>query len=119
MEIKQNFDNLTDDIKEYIALKSDSVKLQIVENLSLVSSDIFSYLIFFSFIFVSFLFLLFALMLFIAQYLGLLYSSLVIGVFLAIIALVIFVNRKYIFGDMFVNRFCKMFFSDNVVNNEK
>ena len=57
-----NADTLTDDIKEYVALKSDSLKLQMVEGLSLFSSDILSHLLLMLLVSMALLFFLFALM---------------------------------------------------------
>lgn len=119
MEIKQNFDNLAEDVREYMNLRMNSVKFQLVEHLSQMSGDILSYLIFFFFFFVAFLFFLFALMIFLAQYIGLLLSALTIGCVMLVIALIVFANRKQLFADMFVSRFCKMFFPEKDVTNEE
>ena len=101
MEIKNNFDNLNRELKEYANLKSISLRLH------------FSHLIVGVLLSLSLLFLLLALMLVFSHFLGLIYSLLVVGMIPALVAFFIYLGRNSLFADMFVVHFCKMFFSNN------
>lgn len=118
MEIKNNFDNITDNVKEYVNLKSDSIKLTLAENLALFSSDILSGIIVFFFSITSLFFALLAIMILAARYIGFFYSSLIVCLILATIGFIIYLSRKHLFANIFVARFCKMFFNNNT-NDEK
>lgn len=113
MEIKNNFDNLNRELKEYANLKSISLRLHLVELLSEASSAVFSHLIVGVLLSLSLLFLLLALMLVFSHFLGLIYSLLVVGMIPALVAFFIYLGRNSLFADMFVVHFCKMFFSNN------
>lgn len=120
-----NADTLTDDIKEYVALKSDSLKLQMVEGLSLFSSDILSHLLLMLLISMALLFFLFALMIFFSLYVGPILGSLAVSVLLLIAGAILYMNRRRLFADMFVKCYCRRIFSDagnmsdNVAENGK
>lgn len=113
MEIKNNFDNLNRELKEYANLKSISLRLHLVELLSEASSAVFSHLIVGVLLSLSLLFLLLALMLVFSHFLGLIYSLLVVGMIPALVAFFIYLGRNSLFADMFVVHFSKMFFSNN------
>ena len=120
-----NADTLTDDIKEYVALKSDSLKLQMVEGLSLFSSDILSHLLLMLLVSMALLFFLFALMIFFSIYVGPILGSLAVSVLLLIAGAILYMNRRRLFTDMFVKCYCRRIFSDagnmsdNVAENGK
>ena len=118
MGIGENFDKFTDSVKKYLNLKSDDVKLLLVENLSLLSSDVLSVVIALFFLSTAIFFALLAILILLSQYIGFILSSFVICTSLASIALVVYLFRRLIFANIFVARFCKMLFTNNT-NDEK
>ncbi len=117
MRIEDDFNNLTNSVKEYANLRMDAIKLLLVENLSLFLSSLLSAFMIFFFFGASLFFALLATMIMIARCIGFFYASLVICVALAIIAFIIYLFRKRLFANFFVARFSKAFFDDSV-NNE-
>ena len=112
MQTMSNADSLADDVKEYVALKSDSLKLQMVESLSLFSSDILSHLLLLILISMALLFFLIAMMLVLSLYFGPVFGCLVVALLLLVAAIVLYANRKRMFADMFVRSYCRRFFSN-------
>ena len=118
VEFGEKFENLLHDVRKYAELKIDSIKLQAVENISQLSSDIFSIAIIFFLLFISTQFLFTALMLVIAQYIGLLLAAFSVGVATLLLALYVYYKRKALFRNVFVSRFCKIFFNQNSTHDE-
>lgn len=118
MRIEDKIENLTESLKEYADIKIVSIKLSLVEKLSLLARDILSTLIIFLLTTAALIFALLATLILIAQYIGFLYGSLVICATLASIALIVCMFRKRLFTNIFVARFSKIFFNDDT-SNEK
>ena len=118
MRARDYFDKVTNSLREYARIKSEEIKLRCVESLSLVASDILSMLIVVLLSALALIFVIFAILILIAQYIGIFYSLLVVGGVLALMAFVVFLFRKELFANLFVGRFCKMFFN-NVAPDEK
>ena len=118
VEFGEKFENLLHDVRKYAELKIDSIKLQAVENISQLLSDIFSIAIIFFLLFISAEFLLTALMLVIAQYIGLLLAAFSVGATTLLLALYVYYKRKTLFRNIFVGRFCKIFFNKNSTHDE-
>jgi len=118
MDVKQNFDRLSDETREYINLRIDSTKLYIVEMLSQFASDMLSRIVFFIFMFLSFLFLLVAVMFLLARAIGLVSSAFVIALTLLLVGAVVYFTRKLLFTNIMIGRLCRMFFPKNDVENE-
>lgn len=118
MRIEDKIENLTESLKEYVNYKIVSVKLSLVEKLSLLARDILSTLIIFFLTTTALIFALIATLILIAQHIGFLYGSLAICATLAGIALIVCLFRKRLFTNIFVARFSKIFFNDDA-SNEK
>ena len=118
MGIEDNFDKLIESIKEYAELKRDAIKLLCVENLSLVSSGILSFLIVILLCMTALFFAFMALIILIAKYIGFMYGSLAIGIALAIVASVVYILRKKLFANVFISRYSKIFFEDDSYNEK-
>ena len=118
MRIEEIFENLTDNLKEYANNKAVSIKLSLVEKLSLLARDILSTIIIFFLATAALIFALLATMIFIAKYIGFLYASLLICAILTSGAIVIYLFRKQLFTNIFIARFSRIFFNNNT-NNEK
>ena len=118
MRIEEIFKNLTDNLKEYANIKAVSIKLSLVEKLSLLARDILSTIIIFFLATAALIFALLATMIFIAKYIGILYASLLICAILTSGAIVIYLFRKQLFTNIFIARFSRIFFNNNT-NNEK
>ncbi len=118
MDVKQNFNRLSDETREYVNLRVDSTKLYLVEVLSQFTSDMLSRMLFFLFLFISFLFVLVAVMFLLAPAIGLVSSAFAIAVFLLLVAAVIYFTRKFLFTNIMIARLCSMFFPKNDVDDE-
>ena len=110
MGIGEKFNRLTDCANDYAKLKMEEVKLLCVENLSIIMSDILSILLVFFIFSVSLFFALIAIVTVIGEYIGFLNSLLLVAVLLAMIAFIVFMLRKQLFSNIFVERFCNIFF---------
>ena len=119
MRIEEFFDNLTDNLKEYANIKIVSIKLSLVEKLSLLARDILSTLVIFFLTAAALLFALMATMILIARHIGFLYSSLLICAILGTVAFTVYLFRKKLFINMFIALFSKMFFNNDTAGNEK
>ena len=118
MQKMNDSDTLADDIKEYVALKGDSMKLKMVEGLSLFSSGILSHLFLFLLVSMALLFFLIALMIFLSLYVGPIFGCLAVTLLLLAIGMVLYINRKRMFVDMFVRSYCRMMFHDSIKMTE-
>ncbi len=116
MDVKQNFEQLTDEAREYIDLRLDSAKLYMVEILSSSLSALLSHMAIFTLMFLSLSFLLLALMFFLARFIGLVLSAIAVAVVLLLAALIVYLGRKHFFANAMLGRLCKTFFPDD---NEK
>ena len=119
MRIEEFFDNLTDDLKEYAGIRFVSIKMSLVEKLSLLSRDILSTLVIFFLIATALFFALLAIVILISRHIGLLYSSLLVCAILVTFALVVYLFRKKLFTNIFVAFFGKIFFNNDTDNKNK
>lgn len=118
MDVKQNFERLTDETREYINLHVDCIKLYIIEALSLFASDLFSRTLFFMFLFLSLIFLLVALMFFMSASVGIIFSAIIVSFILLSVAFLVYINRKRLFANIMVSSLCKIFFPKNDIDDE-
>lgn len=118
MEIKENFEKMAEALLQYVDLKSDDVKLNVVEKLSFLCNDIISYVAVSVFAVLSFLFVLVAIVAFLSPCIGLLCSSLVVAALLAVAALLLYAMRRRLFVNIMVKCFCRIFFTKNSDDNE-
>lgn len=118
MELKENFDKLSDGAQQYIDLKVDNIKLHIVENMSLFCSDLLSRAVVGLFAIMALFFAMIAVVLFFAMYVGLLYAFLIVAGILLLVGALFYFFRKSIFANVMVGRFCRMFFPKNDVEDE-
>lgn len=113
MNVKQNFDRLSGETREYIDMRLDAARLYIVEILSVFFSDLISRVVFFTFLFISFIFLLLALFYIMSPIVGAVWSSLIICGVLLLLSAILYIFRKRLFTNLMVARLCKMFFPKN------
>ncbi len=118
MRAGDNFDKVTDSFKEYVRLKIEDIKLQSVESLSIIASDVLCALIVVLLSVIALLFVIFAIMILVTQFIGIFYGSLVVGGTVALIACVVYLFRKELFVNVFVGKLSKMFFNE-VASDEK
>lgn len=119
MEIKENFDRLSGDVREYLNLKIEELKLSIVERLSLFFADALSWLVVIIFLLLSSLCFLVALVVMLSIFMGLLPALFLMAFLLLAVAWIFYLLRGNIFANIMVARFYKMFFDDNDKNNEE
>ena len=119
MEIKENFDSLSADAREFLNLKIEELKLSFVERLSLFFADALSWLAVIIFLLLSSLCFLAALVAMLSVYMGLLPALLLVAFLLLAVAWLFHLLRGSIFINIMVARFYKMFFTKNDENDEK
>ena len=112
-----DFDNLTESLRELASAKLDSVKLYAVESLALLSGEMVTALLLVLLLAGAAMFFLLALLVALSAVVGLLYACLIVGGLLLLVAGFVVLRGRRLFADMFVGRFCKLFFS-SYDNNE-
>ncbi|MBR2301036.1 MAG: phage holin family protein [Bacteroidaceae bacterium] len=113
MSVKENVRNITEDTQEYLHSYILSLKLELLERVSLLASDILSHLLFFIILLFAVLFASLALMFALACYVGYVASAIIIFSLLLFSAIVVCYFRKQLFVDVAVARLSQIFFSDN------
>ncbi len=111
MDFEQNFDNLSESTREFLYAEIDSLKLYAVEYLALLSGEIVTAVVLAFLLTGAGLFFLLALLVALSSIVGLLYSCLIVGAVLLVVATVVYLCGRRLLVDMFVGRFCKIFFS--------
>jgi hypothetical protein len=115
------FENLADSAKEYLDMRLDAIKLQLVENLSVLFSRIVSVTLLIIFIGIALAFLASAFSWWIGDLLESKAAGTVItgGLFL-LLALILYFRRRKLFINSMVAMFSKMFFetSDKISEEE-
>ena len=106
-----DFDNLTESLRELASAKLDSVKLYAVESLALLSGEMVTALLLVLLLAGAAMFFLLALLVALSAVVGLLYACLIVGGLLLLVAGFVVLRGRRLFADMFVARFCKLFFS--------
>lgn len=110
MELKQNFDRLVRDAREYLGLKTDELRLLLVDNLSVFMSDLLSWLAIFAIVQIALVCLLAVVIIAIASVAGYMWAFAVVAFVLLAVAGVFYLLRDRLFADIAVERFCRMFF---------
>lgn len=118
MEIKENFNRLSDTTQRYVDMKVDNVKLHVVEKVSVMCNDVLSYVLITMFAFLAFVFVMVAGVAFLSSFIGVVYSILAVAALLVITAGVLFLFRKRLFLNRMVKTFCRMFFNKKEAENE-
>ena len=113
MEIKENFDSLSRDAREFIDLKIEEVKLSLVERLSLLFADALSWLLVMVLLALALLCLMAAFVAVLTYFVGLLLALLVTAVILLVAAYLLYTVRGNLFGNRMVARLYKVFFYEN------
>ena len=113
MALGENLDNLSKDVKEYIRKSIDGCKLRIVDKLSRLVGDFLCGCILSVLIFAIVLFLLSVAVVAVAPYIGLLPALLLAIIFLAMLAIIVYLCRTSLFTDRVVRRLVQFFFEDD------
>lgn len=112
MSVGQNFERLCEEVRNYVVLKSDDVKMAVVEELSLFFSDALSWLVILLFALLSFVCLLAAGIIVLASKIGSVLALAFAAAMLFVIALLFFSVRRRLFADILVRRLCRVFFRE-------
>lgn len=112
MEKQTKFGRLFDDGKEYVDLRIDTFKLQMVESLSTLFSKGIGFILMVLMVALGAIMFTVALTLLLASWIGsLIWSLVIMGTALCLVAVLIYLRRDTLFGDSMVAMFSKMFFS--------
>ncbi len=113
-------DRIARDVTRYGEMKWDALKLDLVENLSVVFSNAFGVVIFIVLGGMGLLFFTGVATWLLGLLIGsLLWSSVIMGSLFLIIAIVVLALRQKIFADMMVGMFARMFFPEKTPDNEQ
>lgn len=104
-------ENIAGAAKEYLDMRMDALKLQLVENLSRVFSRLISIVLLFFFLGIAVAFSASAFSWWIADFLGSkIYGDLVTGGLFLFLAFLIYIKRKNLFVDSMIKVFISLFF---------
>lgn len=112
MEKQTKIGRLVDDAKEYVDLRIDSFKLQMVESMSTLFSKGIGFVLMVLMMALALIMFTVALTLLLAQWIGsVIWALVIMGTLLCLAATLIYLLRDRLFGDSMVAMFSKMFFS--------
>lgn len=110
MDFGPKFDNLSESAREFLDAKIDSLKLKAVESLALLSGEIVVAVVLAFLLIGACMFFLLALLVALATVVGFMYSCLIVGAVLLLLSTAVYLYGRQLFADMFVGRFCRIFF---------
>lgn len=108
-----DFENLSHEVREYINLSIDELKLKVVERMSQLSGDLLLCITLLLMGMVSLFFLLIVLAFVLSPFVGMLWATVVVAIVPLLIAFLLYVNRERIFINPVVRRLCRIFFDDD------
>lgn len=112
MDIKENLERLIDAILHYIDVKADSVRLGVVESVSLFCSDLLAYVAAAALLLVALFFLLVACVILLAPYIGLVWSLFAVVVLLVAMSPVAYYCVKRFVANVMAAYLCRMLFKN-------
>ena len=113
----EDFKTITEDVKKYVELRTDLIKLEAIEKSSKIIASVLFYIIFVVIIICLLFFLSLTLIFALKDVVGgLVYSLLLVSGIFAIAALILFFLLKKIFVNTFVKVFSKIMFDDDEQN---
>ncbi len=112
MEFKQNFDRLSRDVREYIELEADHIRLVVVERLSFFLGDILSWVVIMLFAFMSLVALLVSAVVALSSVVGYVVALTILSCLLFVVTLLLFAMRRRLFVDFAVRHLCRLFFEE-------
>ena len=111
MEKQTKVGRLVDDAKEYVDLRIDSFKLQMVESLSTLFSKGIGFVLMILLVALGLIMFTVALTLLLAQLIGsVIWALVIMGTLLCLVAVLIYLRRDAMFGNSMVAMFSNMFF---------
>ena len=108
MGVIDDFDNLSKDAQEYLKRRVDGVKMDVVEELSVMMGNAFASLMLFLNLFTAFLFFLVAAVAALSQLVGFVLAMVIAGILLLVVAFVVYSLRVRIFTDGIVRHLCRL-----------
>ena len=103
-----DFDNLSKDAQEYLKRRVDGVKMDVIEELSVMMGNAFASLMLFLILFTAFLFILVAAVAALSQLVGFVLAMVIAGILLLVVAFVVYSLRVRIFTDGIVRHLCRL-----------
>ena len=108
MGVIDDFDNLSKDAQEYLKRRVDGVKMDVIEELSVMMGNAFASLLLFLILFTAFLFILVAAVAALSQLVGFVIAMVIAGILLLVVAFVVYSLRVRIFTDGIVRHLCRL-----------
>ena len=116
--MKKEFENLTEDVQEYIGRRVDNIKMRIVEELSVIMGDMLASLVIFIMLFTAFLFILIGVVTALAYMIGFVYAMVLAGGIIIAVSAIIYLSRAWLFVDTIVKHLCRLLAVRKEVDNE-
>ena len=106
--MKEEIENLAEDVQEYLLRHAENVKMRVVEELSVIMGDMLASLVIFFMLFTAFLFILIAAVAALSQLVGFVIAMVIAGILLLVVAFVVYSLRVRIFTDGIVRHLCRL-----------
>ena len=119
MGLGVDFDALSEGVREFVGVKFDSLKLYAIEWLALLLGEVVSTFAAALLLSGAVMFFLLALLVVLADVVGFLFSCLIVGGVLFLLAFAICFFGRRLLADVFVGRFCRIIFSIDGGNEEE
>lgn len=106
--MKEELENLSKDVQEYLGRRIDDIKMRVVEEVSVIMGDMLASMVIFFMLFTAFLFILAGIVAALAQAVGFVWAMVLAGVAIAAAAFVVYLFRTRLFVDTFVKHMCRL-----------
>ena len=116
--MKEDFENLTEDVQEYIGRRVDNIKMRVVEELSVIMGDMLASLVIFFMLFTAFLFILIGVVTALTYAIGFVYAMMLAAGIIIAVSVVIYWSRTWLFVDTIVKHLCRLLSVRKEVDNE-
>ena len=117
--MKEEIENLAEDVQEYPLRHAENVKMRVIEELSVIMGDMLASLVIFFMLFTAFLFILVGAVAALAQLVGFVYAIMLAGAVIMAAALAVYFLRIRIFVDTLVKHFSRLLSVRKEVRDEQ
>ncbi|MBR3907899.1 MAG: hypothetical protein IKJ61_07345 [Bacteroidaceae bacterium] len=106
--MKEELDNLSKDVQEYLGRRIDDIKMRAVEEVSVIMGDMLASMVIFFMLFTAFLFILAAAVVALTRVAGFVLAMILAGVAIVATAFVVYLFRTRFFVDTLVKHMCRL-----------
>lgn len=117
--MKEEIENLAEDVQEYLVRYADNIKMRVVEELSIMMGDMLASLVISFMLFTAFLFILVGAVAALTYVIGFVYAMILAGVTILAAAVSVYLLRIRIFVNTLVKHFSRLLSVRKEVGNER